>query len=34
MYVLHIIQNRDLAVNNEVKIPDQVVEKSDRFEDT
>lgn len=34
MYVLHVIQNRNLAVDNEVKTPDQVVEKSDRFEDT
>lgn len=34
IYVLHIIQNRNLAVDNEVKTPDQVVEKSDRFEDT
>lgn len=34
MYVLHVIQNRNLTVDNEVKTPDQVVEKSDRFEDT
>lgn len=33
-YVLHVIQNRNLTVDNEVKTPDQVVEKSDRFEDT
>ena len=34
IYVLHVIQNRNLAVDNEVKTPDQVVEKSDRFEDS
>lgn len=34
MYVLHVIQNRNLAVNNEIKTSDQVVEKGGRFEDT